>query len=248
MQETNSNLGFQSILADQLHPKSEGIFSLYIQVHNCQMPAPLTSSEIAQPANAWLIDHERNSAGFQNASVFRKSHSGQQLGLHLIKSFNLTESNSDRFLFHFFLFKTCSGHLWYHLWHEVMLMWPRSGLEEGSVQEMGHPHMGWPSCSGRMLPEIAIMKIEENQPCMENMCVQSGAIRFLSSTSASVESDFTIKYFCTTFSFHLPTWYRRKRKEGKYPIDSFIWIIYYFRWLKCQRKKDNERQGCFCKS
>ena len=56
-----------------------------------------------------------------------------------------------------------------------------------------------------MLPEIAIMKIEENQPCMENMCVQSGAIRFLSSTSASVESDFTIKHFCTTFSFHLPT-------------------------------------------
>lgn len=56
-----------------------------------------------------------------------------------------------------------------------------------------------------MLPEIAIMKLEENQLCMENMCVQSGAIRFLSSTSASVESDFTIKHFCTTFSFHLPT-------------------------------------------
>lgn len=43
-----------------------------------------------------------------------------------------------------------------------------------------------------MLPEIVIMKIEENQPSMENMCVKSGAIRFLSPTSASVESDFTI--------------------------------------------------------
>lgn len=52
-----------------------------------------------------------------------------------------------------------------------------------------------------MLPEIVIMKIEENQPSMENMCVKSGAIRFLSPTSASVESDFTIKYFCTTFVF-----------------------------------------------
>lgn len=99
-----------------------------------------------------------------------------------------------------------------------------------------------------MLPEIVITKIEENQPCMENMCVQSGAIRFLSSTSASVESDFTIKYFCTTFSFHLRTRYRRKRKERKCPIDTSIWIIYYFRWLKGQRKKDNESQGCFCKS
>lgn len=52
-----------------------------------------------------------------------------------------------------------------------------------------------------MLPEIVITKIEENQPCMENMCVQSGAIRFLSSTSASVESDFTIKYFLPLFLF-----------------------------------------------
>lgn len=39
-----------------------------------------------------------------------------------------------------------------------------------------------------MLPEIVITKIEENQPSMENMCVKSEAIRFLSSTSASVES------------------------------------------------------------
>lgn len=48
-----------------------------------------------------------------------------------------------------------------------------------------------------MLPEIVITKIEENQPSMENMCVKSAAIRFLS--SASLESDFTIKCFCTTF-------------------------------------------------
>lgn len=50
-----------------------------------------------------------------------------------------------------------------------------------------------------MLPEIVIMKIEEKQPSMENMCVKSGAIRFLSPTSAFVESDFIIKYFCATF-------------------------------------------------
>ena len=47
-----------------------------------------------------------------------------------------------------------------------------------------------------MLPEIVIMKTEENQPSMENTCVKSGAIRFLSSKSASGESDFTIKYLC----------------------------------------------------
>lgn len=66
-----------------------------------------------------------------------------------------------------------------------------------------------------MLPEIVIMKTEENQQSMENTCFKSGTIRFLSSISASVESDFTIKYFCTTFyyfSFHLPTWYRWKEK------------------------------------
>lgn len=50
-----------------------------------------------------------------------------------------------------------------------------------------------------MLPEIVITKAEENQPSMENMCVKSEATRFLSSTSASIESDFTIKYSCTTF-------------------------------------------------
>lgn len=73
---------------------------------------------------------------------FWKSHSGQQLGLHLIKSFNLTESNSDRFLFHFFLFKTCSGHLWYHLWHEAMLMWPRSGAGGRKCTGNGSPTHG----------------------------------------------------------------------------------------------------------
>lgn len=52
-----------------------------------------------------------------------------------------------------------------------------------------------------MLPEIVIMKIEENQPSMENICVKSRAIRFLPSTFASGESDFTIKYIYTTFFF-----------------------------------------------
>lgn len=66
-------------------------------------------------------------------------------------------------------------------------MWPRGGLEEGKAQEMGSPQMGW---NGVMPPEIVIMKIEENQPSMENMCVKSEAIRFLSSTSASVASEF----------------------------------------------------------
>ena len=64
-----------------------------------------------------------------------------------------------------------------------------------------------------MLPEIVITKIEENQPCMENMCVQSGAIRFLSSTSASVESDFTIKYFLPLF-FSSPNMIQEK-EEGE---------------------------------
>lgn len=69
----------------------------------------------------------------------------------------------------------------------------RGGPEEGNAQEMGNPQMGQPSWSGGVLPEIVIMKTEENQPSMENTCVKSGAIRFLSSKSASGESDFTIK-------------------------------------------------------
>lgn len=52
-----------------------------------------------------------------------------------------------------------------------------------------------------MLPEIVIMKTEENQQSMENTCVKSGTIRFLSSISASVESDFTIKYLYHLFIF-----------------------------------------------
>lgn len=80
-----------------------------------------------------------------------------------------------------------------------MLMRPRGGPEEGNAQEMGNPQMGSLSWSGEILPEIVIIKTEENQLSMENMCVKNGAIRFLSSTSTSVESDFAIKYFCTTF-------------------------------------------------
>lgn len=74
-----------------------------------------------------------------------------------------------------------------------------------------------------MLPEIVIMKTEENQPSMENMCVKSGAIRFLSSTSASVESDFTIKYFCNTFVFLYIA--NKVLMKGEIPIDTFILII-----------------------
>lgn len=79
-----------------------------------------------------------------------------------------------------------------------------------------------------MLPEIVIMKTEENQRPMENTCVKSGAVRFPPSTSASSESDFTI--FVQPFIFyifHLLTWYRWKEKEGEDPIDTFTWIIYY---------------------
>lgn len=52
-----------------------------------------------------------------------------------------------------------------------------------------------------MLPAIVIMKIEENQPSKENIWVKSRAIRFLPSTSASGESDFTIKCIYSTFFF-----------------------------------------------
>lgn len=54
-----------------------------------------------------------------------------------------------------------------------------------------------------MMPEIVITKIEENQLPMENICAQSGAIRFLYSTSASVDSAFTMKSPCTTSSANM---------------------------------------------
>lgn len=72
-----------------------------------------------------------------------------------------------------------------------------------------------------MLPEIVIMKIEGNQPSMENMCVKSEAIRFLSSTYAPVETDFNrLNIFVPSFFLFIC-----QRGKGRRGNSQFIQII-----------------------